>query len=299
MPSPPSVLAMSVAAGCLGPLPGALSAQGAAAPAAPGSLASLVAAERAFAAQAGREGMRAAFLHWFADSVVTFSPLPARGTRALEEGPPGPHLEWWPAVAEISADGTLGYTTGPYRVPAPEGGSGAWGHYHSVWGVRPDGSWRVLLDVGGPHGAVPIPGSVHTPSGPRVRASPSVGAGGAPDVSPVERDGAYLRAYRNEGREATRRFGSRRARVYRPGAVPVDGLAAALAEQERRAERLEWEVLGGGMAGSADLGYTWGQGTLSRSEGGEATRPVGYARIWRRHPDGSWRFVVEVVLAEG
>lgn len=294
---PSATLPLALLALAAVPGPTALRAQGLRWPApddAREALASLVAAERAFADLATREGMRTAFLRYFDDDVVTFGPLPVQGTRALEEGPPGPHLEWWPAVAEVSADGTLGYTTGPYRVPGSDGVPAAWGHYHSVWARGADGAWRVVLDIGGPHGPVAPPDSVRRPEAPL---APGTGGAGG-DSSAVAWDRAYAEAYGREGRGATSRFGSPRARVYRPGGAPVEGLEGALAEQERAGEELDWDVLGGGGAGSADLAYTWGRGTR-RAGPDEAVGSMGYARIWRRHPDGSWRFVVEVVLAGG
>jgi hypothetical protein len=262
----------------------------------------VIEAERAFSARSVQDGMREAFLTYFADSVVTFGPLPVRGTEALRSGPPGPTLEWWPEVAEVSGDGTMGYTAGPYRVPLADGAA-AWGHYYSVWALLDDG-WRVVLDIGGPHGPVPVPADVRVPdaSAPRgsgpARADGGTGEGRAAGT-PLDRDRSYAAAYRaadgGDLGDVVRRFRSPRAQVYRPGLppreapeIPFEGGAHGTLES--------WEPLGGSMAASADLGYTWGRGTLRR-EG--SVIPVGYARFWRRPPGGTWRFVVEVVLAGG
>ena len=71
--------------------------------------------------------------------------------------PPGFKLEWEPLYADVSDDGTLGYTWGyaKYTVPVKDGSSApkiSFGMTLSIWKRQADGSWKWVFD-GGP--AVP------------------------------------------------------------------------------------------------------------------------------------------------
>lgn len=290
------VVAMVAVAACGGEEPES------AAPGAEGSAASptidaVVAAERAFSATSVAEGTRAAFLAWFADDAVAFSPAPVRGTAHIEAWPTeGPTLEWAPERAEISADGRMGYTLGPYRQSLPDGGV-AWGHYHSMWRLDDDGRWRVALDLGTPHGPVDWPPPAVEAAGP---GSASLAATPAPIAAAalLDRDRAYGVAYASEGREpAARGFAAERVRVSRTGSPPHSGRAAALADQAAAGERLEWTPEGAEVAASGDLGYTWGSGLVERADLGGSLRPMSYARFWRWDAEAGWQVVVEVVAA--
>ena len=60
-------------------------------------------------------------------------------------------LTWDPLEAEVSADGTLGYTHGTFesRFPGADGEiSVTTGKYLTVWRKQGDGSWKVAADIG-------------------------------------------------------------------------------------------------------------------------------------------------------
>jgi ketosteroid isomerase-like protein len=65
--------------------------------------------------------------------------------------PDGPRLEWRPEMVELSGDGELGYTRGPW-VWRGVGADGATaelaGVFNSVWRRRAGGDWRIVLDAG-------------------------------------------------------------------------------------------------------------------------------------------------------
>lgn len=115
----------------------------------------MVAAERAFAADASARGTRAAFLAALADDGLVFAPGPGSGQRTWEARPDNKNrLEWAPELAEISASGDLGYTSGPWRFTADgaEKPSG-FGHFFTIWRKGADGKWKVLIDHGISHKA--------------------------------------------------------------------------------------------------------------------------------------------------
>ncbi len=72
--------------------------------------------------------------------------------------PEGPAIRWRPAVTEISADGRLALSRGPYR-SLRTGADGerieSWGHFISTWRKSGDGQWLVLFDSGGDNGMTP------------------------------------------------------------------------------------------------------------------------------------------------
>ncbi len=58
---------------------------------------------------------------------------------------------------------------------------------------------------------------------------------------------------------------------------------------------LEWEPLGGMIAGSEDLGFTYGQYRAwgTDDEGNEVENFGKYTTIWQRQEDGSWKWVLD------
>jgi ketosteroid isomerase-like protein len=62
-----------------------------------------------------------------------------------------PEFSWHPEVVELSADGTLGLSRGPWtlRIAAADGSTvERTGIFNSVWRRQPDGSWRIVFDAG-------------------------------------------------------------------------------------------------------------------------------------------------------
>jgi ketosteroid isomerase-like protein len=119
----------------------------------------LVAAERAFAADASARGNRAAFLEAHANDGLVFAPGPTNGKAVWDARKANKdRLEWAPELAEIAGSGDLGYTTGPWRL-TPEGAEKptAFGHYFTIWRKAADGKWKVVLDHGIGHQEVALP----------------------------------------------------------------------------------------------------------------------------------------------
>ena len=107
----------------------------------------VIAAERAFAAEAWARGAKAAFLTHAAPQGVMVRRGAVVNARQFvatwpESAPGG--LAWWPALAGVSRSGDFGFTTGP----AIYGKDAGFTHYFTVWERQPDGAWRWLIDVG-------------------------------------------------------------------------------------------------------------------------------------------------------
>jgi ketosteroid isomerase-like protein len=81
----------------------------------------------------------------------------SRGKAAIVEawrgyfGAERPYFEWHPEVVELSADGELGFSRGPWTIRG-RGKDGVEveqkGIYNSIWRRQPDGSWRIVFDAG-------------------------------------------------------------------------------------------------------------------------------------------------------
>ena len=107
---------------------------------------------------------RSAFLAFVDPDARFVTGNVARGHAEIAEAwraflsPDGPAIRWRPAVVEVSADGRLAISRGPYRtVSVDDNGdrSETWGHFISTWRRDEDGSWHVLFDSGGDAGMTP------------------------------------------------------------------------------------------------------------------------------------------------
>ena len=124
----------------------------------------LLDADSAFAKDVAQRGVEA----W----VEAFAPdgamMPAGGPRIVghaairtamaqlgdpRKASPALRIEWWPKLADLSADGTLGYTVGNAVIHGPDGDLKT--KYVTIWRRRSDGSWKVALDMGTTGWAVP------------------------------------------------------------------------------------------------------------------------------------------------
>ena len=94
---------------------------------------------------------------WADDAEVLPPGAPVvRGKAAIREfvqqslAIPGFRISWRPDSASVSADGTLGYTTGVNSLTLP-GNDGKLtaieGRYATVWRRSTDGSWKCVVDI--------------------------------------------------------------------------------------------------------------------------------------------------------
>lgn len=258
------------------------------APAWADDFADLVAAERAFAAQAQRDGERAAFLAYLSEDSLGYraTPVLARALWAAREEP-AYRLEWGPSAAEIAGSGDFGYTFGPWKLTpdAPPDAAPAHGHFLSVWERDAQGEFRNVFDHGIEHGPVALATDATR------RAAPTRSAAMTP-LSPIERNGrlqqlvladaALAAALASDGGKSARATLLEPDIVwFRTGRAPFEGIAAAPDDgvvDARRPASLR-------MAASGDL-------ALSTGWNGDDQRIVVYARLWR-HDGRAWRLAVD------
>lgn len=236
----------------------------------------MVAAERAFAADASARDTRAAFLEALAEDGLVFAPGPTSGKRVWEARKPNKsRLEWAPELAEIAASGDLGYTSGPFRL-TPEGAEkpAVFGHYFTIWRKDADGKWKVVIDHGIGHPEQPFPETVQRRGGLGLGEPPSWPVGRA-ELRSADLAPAGLLTPRMVSADFLR---------LRDGAPP-DGRAEGAALPSR-ALRVDTGLV---ISAGGDLAATWG--------GGEGS--PGWIRVWRRPsasdaPGHGWVLAVDL-----
>jgi ketosteroid isomerase-like protein len=252
---------------------------------------SLAAAERAFAAQSVRDGMRQAFIAHFAEDGVMVRSGWVNARAALAGQPQAPFaLDWRPVFVETAASGELGVSTGPWRASAP-GEAAAHGQFVSVWRRGELGAWEVAVDLGISHDGAALWDA------PLAAATVSA-TGGAPGEGI---DAAEARFERDAARLGTPAAYAANAaatlRWYRNGAPPqirqIRGRTPNSANSESVPElpSLAWRVERVEAARSADLGYA--RGTYASAA--DPAHALGcFLRVWRRE-DGRWRIALDVM----
>lgn len=112
-------------------------------------LAGLIRAEQAFAEAARNQGSKQAFLGVWHPLGVLFSPAPVQGREHhLGRSDSAALLSWYPAFAEIDAEGRWAYTSGPweYREDPTALEPLERGRFFSVWCRGEDDRWRLMAD---------------------------------------------------------------------------------------------------------------------------------------------------------
>ena len=257
----------------------------------------IVQAERGFAAQVRSMGVRAGFLAWLAPTGVVFRPGPVIGRTSYEKQPPGWNglLAWHPVHAAISADGSLGWSTGPWtwKRDSTQKKVDAFGEYMSVWRRQANGSYKAVLDCGIGHGdpnreendvrfSAPVPG---TGLGSRPLAARQ---------SLYQADASFGRLAATEGvAGAIARYATDDVIVLREGAQRFAGRVVAQDSVRARDGTARLMSNAQYIADSGDLGYTYGSYVS-----GPAAAPDSayYVHVWHRGAAATWRLAFQVVM---
>jgi ketosteroid isomerase-like protein len=200
--------------------------------------------------------------------------------RAVLAGAPGP-VTWTPEFADVSDDGTLGYTYGWTHLGDQRG------KYLACWRKRADGPWRIAayartrLDSG----------STTPPPAPAV-VLPRPVRGRADSHELLSADSAFSATSVTQGAKAAFvSFAADQAVLLGQGGTPMthgrEAIAAAFTGFPTDAV-LEWAPVAAEIAGSGDLGCTVGLASVTALHSYSK-----YLTIWQRQADGSWKFVAD------
>jgi ketosteroid isomerase-like protein len=253
-------------------------------------VASLIEAERAFAAMAADQGVRASFLANFADDGIAFEPGPVRlreawSARPAPADPKALRLQWAPAAAAVAASGDLGFTTGPFTLTLASGARPpSHGIFTSVWRRDPSGVWKVVLDAG--VGTPTEIAATELAPAPRLFASAQ---SAAPAPAAIERGSAMATPAGMARQVAVD------GRWYREGELPVTSAAKIDALATSAPSRLAFVPAAEVVARTGDFAYTYGRLTATAADG-QITRR-GYVHLWKCDAAGEWKIAVAIWLA--
>ncbi|MCW3094300.1 MAG: hypothetical protein JWP81_5369 [Ferruginibacter sp.] len=111
----------------------------------------------------------------------------------------------------------------------------------------------------------------------------------------MEADRAFSKFSEEKGMKAALlNFIDGKGVLLRPNAVPIVGGEAInyISQGNDTAYTMTWEPSGGTVAKSGELGYTYGIYSL-RPKNKDTVFYGTYVSIWKKQPDGSWKFVLE------
>lgn len=247
----------------------------------------IAAAERAFAEETARAGLSAGFVRWAAREAVVLRPDPVNARAFYERRAIADRaLSWRPYRIAASADGTLGFDTGPWI--HPEGDRTDTGWFLTIWSRQPEGGWRWLLDHGYEGGPTDLGKDGRLDL---VEAAPAFP--GKPEADPTAamirvEDRLFARSSGPDGVKAW--AGVLAPDAWVAGRTPgpardAPGRRRALSE---RPKGLTFERLGASAAASGDLGYSFGR---ARWREGESPREARFVHVWRRDRRG-WRLIM-------
>ena len=118
----------------------------------------LMQADRDFAKATAAKRLQG-WMAFMAPNAVLLRAEPLVGLEQISAGmakdfnAPGFQLNWEPTKAEFVGNGPVGYTIGRYdaKFTGDDGKPhSAHGSYLTTWHKQPDGSWKVVADIGSP-----------------------------------------------------------------------------------------------------------------------------------------------------
>jgi hypothetical protein len=260
-------------------------------------LASMVDAERAFAAAAKTAGIKAAFLEYLDDDAITLLPTPGRAKDVWRGRPDPPDplkamLTWEPRTGAVSSSGDLGWLTGPYVFMPEAGAQASYGCYFSVWTRSPGKPWRVALDQGID---TPEPCAFKETGFREAKTARWKGAGDPPDVARrklLARDGEVSQGATNDpGPTIIANVLDANGRVYRPGRQILVGAVAARVYLVTEQPAISTTPVEAVISRAQDLGFTYG--TVDTGEA--PAKHAYYLRVWSRQSSGSWAIVADIL----
>jgi ketosteroid isomerase-like protein len=247
----------------------------------------LIKAEKDFAAYSVANSTKEAFLKFLDSNGLVFDK--GKAVNGIEswtkrEKRPG-ILNWHPQLAEISASGDFGYTTGPWTFqPTINDSVVARGQYTTVWHIDKYGEWKFLVDLG----------VSNTPVSPATEikkiniTKQSAEATPIPHISPlvaVEND--FLKLFAENKSKAYKKYLSKESILNRNGQTPAVTLSDQQLIIDSTSSSIQYTMDGWAISPGQDIGYVYGTIVLNG-------KTDNYQRIWRKEKTG-WKIALEVL----
>ena len=271
----------------------------------------LSSADQTYADRSAEIGRTEAFREFLGQGSIVFRE--SRGpVDALEEYLSANYrvdeLTWESHYIDVSRDGDLGLTAGPYesRDRSNESDQYFFGHLVSVW-KRSDRGWELMADI-----AAGIPGYLRLNVEPNYddtrpvldeTAAPGTGSLEVNDMqSLVDADNLFgLSINFRGGQRALLRYGLESTRVYLPGMGPAIGAEASsvygayLDNEISTSNPINLTHMGGFLSTSKEMGYTYGIMETDESLDDSSAFRAGYLRQWRFKENNEWGIALEVL----
>lgn len=258
-------------------------------------LQTMVDTELAFAKMSLDQGIRPAFMTFIAKDGILFRPGPVKGKQWMIDHPLPPSdkrplLTWYPSVAEISSDGDMGWTTGPWEFKSDinDAKPAAFGNFLTVWKKQPDGTWKFAIDLGISN---PEPSAKIEPWKAAMDPVRNIGGGSVkrPRVETpalLARDREFSAAAAGDVRKAFAIYAAKDVRLFRNGQQPIVGNADAIAAVDASTSAWSWEPTAGDASQWGDIGYTYGTYKRTKSDPNltdeKRIESGNYYRIWKK-----------------
>ena len=252
------------------------------------SLEKLVTTEKSFAKTAAEKNTKEAFLTFLADDGVLFNPTVMNGKEFWAKRPtPIALLAWTPEFADISSNGVLGYTTGPWEFH-PKGKDDAptaFGHYVTLWQKQPDGNFKIALDIGISHDKANLVENWTSPSdtGKELNEDKFSAADSSTQF--------FETAEKIEINKAYKMFATEDIRLYRDGKMPFIGKKIALEAVKKNKSTIKFAKRSV-FIGAADLAYISNTYTLFDKDGKESEKG-NFLQIWKLRNE-RWQIVLDL-----
>ena len=251
-------------------------------------LAKIAETEKAFARTASEKGTKAAFLEYAAPDGIMFQPNPVNAKTYWEaRGESTALLSWQPSFVDISSNGALGWTTGPweYRAKGKTDAPSAFGEFVTLWQKQPDGKFRFVLDIGISHEKAQVEG-VEWKSPADIGKELNEQRMTAGDSA----NGFFQTANQNNLSKAYKAFAADDIRVLREGKMPILGKAAYLSELKKNKMSVAFTKRGS-FFGAADLAYISNTYVLTRAD--KTIEKGNFVQIWKLR-GGRWQIVLDI-----
>jgi|WetSurMetagenome_2_1015567.scaffolds.fasta_scaffold27300_3 ketosteroid isomerase-like protein len=254
------------------------------------SLDSLAKSEMAFAKLSDEKGTKTAFVNFLTDDAIVLRPKPIKGKKFYEElKEDGSKLIWKPTFADISTDGKLGFTTGPWQFSIDS--VKVFGHYVTIWQKQVNGDWKVILDAGIPHQVVLLDTfSLHLPN--RLKENNIISTqfdrNGLSEIEKI----ISQKCEDSKSQVPLVQYFDISVKFYRNTYLPITGKKSVEKFINTGNEYYKWTVGGSNISDTDDLGYTYGLGEIiSPSD----SKKFSYLHIWKKQ-NNNWKIILDLFI---
>jgi ketosteroid isomerase-like protein len=261
----------------------------------------LIREEKAFAAKAEETDVPTAFLAYLDSAGVIFNGEGAvNGIAQYGKAPKGGKelLKWYPLIAQVSENGDMGFTSGPFQFIAERGQDAVGsGYFFSVWKKNVSGKFKVMLDGGVIHSRDHSHKEVFRLDPEPERSTDydyiSPAALGKDDnPTPWKMEDEFSSEAGKDADKAYKRFLAEEVvllRSDRPFGKTKSEALGTLAQQQ--IQSYQFIRSGQGISNAGDLAYCFGK---AKAVWGGKTVEGFFTRVWQHRPEG-WKIVAEQV----